>query len=87
MIKPKRRDAKNLDAKRQVASDPPKASTALEKIPDRSLALPDPLQRYMADIGRFPLLSEEEEKEIAVRYREYGRPLLAATLPGQAEVY
>jgi RNA polymerase sigma-32 factor len=48
------------------------ASTALELAPDRSLALPDPLQRYMTEIGRFPLLSPEEEKDLAIRYKEYG---------------
>ncbi len=50
----------------------PVSTTALQKLPDRSLALPDPLQRYMADVGRFPLLSPEEEKDLAIRYREYG---------------
>ena len=50
----------------------PEPTTALQKLPDRSLALPDPLQRYMADVGRFPLLSPEEEKDLAIRYREYG---------------
>jgi RNA polymerase sigma-32 factor len=50
----------------------PEPTTALQTVPDRSLALPDPLQRYMADVGRFPLLNPEEEKELAIRYREYG---------------
>jgi RNA polymerase sigma-32 factor len=32
----------------------------------------DPLQRYLAEIRRFPLLSREEEHELAVQYKEYG---------------
>ncbi len=50
----------------------PEPTTALQKLPDSSLVLPDTLQRYMADVGRFPLLTPEEEKELAIRYREYG---------------
>ena len=33
----------------------------------------DPLRAYMAEIARHPLLSREEEHELAVRYRETGR--------------
>jgi len=50
----------------------PQPGTALQVLPDNSLALPDPLQRYMADVGRFPLLSPEEEKDLAVRYHDFG---------------
>ncbi len=32
----------------------------------------DPLQRYLTEIRRYPLLSREEEHEIAVRYKEAG---------------
>ncbi|MBM4263689.1 MAG: sigma-70 family RNA polymerase sigma factor [Deltaproteobacteria bacterium] len=32
----------------------------------------DPLQRYLAEIRRFPLLSREEEHKLAVQYKEYG---------------
>jgi RNA polymerase sigma-32 factor len=32
----------------------------------------DSLQRYLAEIRRYPLLSPEEEHELAVRYKEYG---------------
>jgi len=36
------------------------------------LAPPDPLRRYLAEIRRYPLLSREEEHELAVRYKEHG---------------
>jgi RNA polymerase sigma-32 factor len=32
----------------------------------------EPLQRYLAEIRRFPLLSREEEHRLAVEYKEYG---------------
>lgn len=41
---------------------------------DRGRALTpfDPLQRYLTEIRRYPLLSREEEKELGIRYREHG---------------
>jgi len=32
----------------------------------------DPLRHYLAEIRRYPLLSPQEEHDLAVRYREYG---------------
>jgi RNA polymerase sigma-32 factor len=32
----------------------------------------DPLQRYLAEIRRYPLLTPEEEHQLAVRYKEHG---------------
>lgn len=32
----------------------------------------DPLQRYLAEIRRYPLLSREEEHQLAVQYKEFG---------------
>ena len=45
----------------------------------------DPLSRYLAEIRRFPLLTREEETEIAKRYaatgdRQYARTLVTANL-------
>ncbi|MEO8604333.1 MAG: RNA polymerase factor sigma-32 [bacterium] len=37
----------------------------------RSLVPFDPLQRYMTEIRRYPLLSREEEKAIAIQYKEH----------------
>src|SRR5437870_3772885 len=39
---------------------------------DKALVTFDPLQRYLAEIRRFPLLSREEEHRLAVEYKEYG---------------
>ncbi|MBW1990154.1 MAG: RNA polymerase factor sigma-32 [Deltaproteobacteria bacterium] len=38
----------------------------------RYLARYDPLQRYLAEISRYPLLTREEERELAIQYREEG---------------
>lgn len=39
---------------------------------DKALVPFDPLQRYLAEIRRFALLSREEEHKLAVQYKEYG---------------
>jgi RNA polymerase sigma-32 factor len=39
---------------------------------DKALVPFDPLQRYLAEIRRFPLLGRDEEHRLAVRYKEYG---------------
>jgi len=39
---------------------------------EKALVPFDPLQRYLAEIRRFPLLTRQDEHEIAVRYKEYG---------------
>jgi RNA polymerase sigma-32 factor len=39
---------------------------------DKALVTFDPLQRYLAEIRRFPLLTREEEHRLAVDYKEYG---------------
>ena len=39
---------------------------------NRALVPLDPLQRYLTEIRRFPLLSREEEHQLAVQYKEYG---------------
>lgn len=39
---------------------------------EKALVPFDSLQRYLAEIRRFPLLSREEEHDLAVRYKEFG---------------
>ncbi len=47
---------------------------------DGRLARLDPLQQYMREVGRHPLLSPEEEKELAVHYEKTGDVDAAARL-------
>lgn len=42
------------------------------KTDDPGLVPADPIARYMAEIRKYPLLTKEEEHELAVRYREHG---------------
>ncbi|HEY6051391.1 MAG TPA: RNA polymerase factor sigma-32, partial [Thermoanaerobaculia bacterium] len=44
------------------------------------LAHADALQRYMAEVARHPLLSREEEHELAVKFRETQDPAIAYRL-------
>lgn len=39
---------------------------------DTALVPYDPLQRYFAEIRRYPLLTREEEHDLAIRYKEHG---------------
>jgi RNA polymerase sigma-32 factor len=40
---------------------------------DRALVPFDPLQRYLAEIRRFPLLNRDDEHRLAVEYKEFGK--------------
>ena len=48
------------------------ADGADEKSQDKALVPFDPLQRYLTEIRRFPLLNREDEHALAVKYKEYG---------------
>jgi RNA polymerase sigma-32 factor len=56
----------NIDLPRVVAEEDESDAR------DKALVPFDPLQRYLAEIRRFPLLSREEEHRIAVEYKEFG---------------
>jgi RNA polymerase sigma-32 factor len=56
------------DAAAAASDDEPEAADP--DADDRALAPFDPLQRYLTEIRRYPLLSREEEKAIAIRYKE-----------------
>jgi RNA polymerase sigma-32 factor len=44
-----------------------------DKSPSKNLVPVDPLQRFLTEIRRYPLLSREEEHRLAVEYKEYGK--------------
>ncbi|MDY6986559.1 MAG: RNA polymerase factor sigma-32 [Thermodesulfobacteriota bacterium] len=50
----------------------PSKDKALKSPPESLLVKYDPLQRYLWEIGQHPLLTKEEEKELAIRVREHG---------------
>jgi RNA polymerase sigma-32 factor len=47
---------------------------------DQALVRYDPLVSYLQEIQRYPLLTREEEQELAIRYREHGDKLAAYKL-------
>ena len=58
-------DEEKADLEENIGNQPPLSSS------DKGAVVPfDPLQRYMADMRRYPLISVEEEHELAVRYHE-----------------
>jgi RNA polymerase sigma-32 factor len=54
--------------------------TALPVPVERDLAHADALQRYMADVSRHPLLTREQEHQLAVKFRETQDPAIAYRL-------
>jgi RNA polymerase sigma-32 factor len=52
---------------RRVASTMPALSTPRESMPARDL-----LNHYLAELRKYPLLTPEEEKEVAIAYYEHG---------------
>ncbi len=77
-------DTTVLDSKPKKRGRPPKAKTAAgtEIVPakPRSLARVDALTAYLNDLRRYPLLSREEEHELAVHYKETGDMVAARRL-------
>jgi RNA polymerase sigma-32 factor len=63
-----------IDLSKGYDSEEPDGSSAKALVPF------EPLQRYLAEIRRFPLLSREEEHRLAVEYKEYGNLEAAYTL-------
>jgi RNA polymerase sigma-32 factor len=64
------------DAGEEADEEPGQAvaeEEAVEREPETTAVVPtDALTRYFAEIRRFPLLTREEEYELAVRYHEHG---------------
>jgi RNA polymerase sigma-32 factor len=56
------------------------AEADLGPLPAGSLVASGPLQQYMAEIGRYPLLAQDEELRLARKYREDGDVRAAYTL-------
>ncbi|HSF57026.1 MAG TPA: RNA polymerase factor sigma-32 [Candidatus Binatia bacterium] len=60
-----RNDPSNIDFSKEMMGN--------EGDSEKALVPFDPLQRYLAEIRRFPLLTREEEHRLAVEYKEYGK--------------
>ncbi len=62
----------------EVVDDIP--ANAMVRARDESLSRLDPLQMYMREVQQHPLLTPDEEKELATRYEKTGDPVAAARL-------
>ncbi|AOY58908.1 MULTISPECIES: sigma-70 family RNA polymerase sigma factor [Desulfococcus] len=49
-----------------------KKKTGPRRTTDKSLVKFDPLQRYLSEVSRYKLLTRDEERELALKVREYG---------------
>ena len=68
-------------AKKEAASKKKAVpASAIRSSPDKALVKFDPLQRYLAEISGYNLLTRERERELAIRVREYGDPDAALEL-------
>ncbi|MEE9548794.1 MAG: RNA polymerase factor sigma-32 [Candidatus Binatia bacterium] len=56
-----------IDLSREITLEDDPASS------NKALVPFDSLQRYLAEIRRYPLLSREEEKQLAIEYKEFGK--------------
>jgi RNA polymerase sigma-32 factor len=59
-----------------------KKDTRLVPRTERSLVPGDPLRRYLAEVGKFPMLTEEQEKSLVAQYRNSADPEAARQLVG-----
>ena len=67
-------------AEPEVLPPEPEEETRLPVPVDRELARVDALQRYMTEVSRHPLLTREQEHELAVKFRETQDPAIAYRL-------
>lgn len=70
-------DSETVDAE---VMNQPQSLNALVPVSDRALSKSDPVSQYMMEVRRYPLLTREQEREIAVKYVESGDPALAEIL-------
>lgn len=61
-----------LEAIEPVVAEESEEQDEKERKIDTALVPYDSLNRYLAEIRRYPLLTPEEEHDLAVRYKEYG---------------
>ena len=80
-VEPAASGARFKGAKKEAASKKKAVpASAIRSSPDKALVKFDPLQRYLAEISGYNLLTRERERELAIRVREYGDPDAALEL-------
>src|SRR5438874_2727245 len=79
-IEPEVAEADAVIAEPEVLPPEPDEEKTLPVPVERDLARVDALQRYMAEVARHPLLTREQEHELAVKFRETQDPAIAYRL-------
>ena len=71
-LEPQPEELAEVDAEVEGSGGPVVPTAALVPAGDAGLARRDPLQAYMAEVTRHPLLTREEEHELAKKYQQTG---------------
>jgi RNA polymerase sigma-32 factor len=81
LVEPDVVEADAAAAEPEVLPPEPGEDTTLPvPVDERELARADALQRYMAEVSRHPLLTREQEHDLAVKFRETQDPAIAYKL-------
>jgi len=68
----KKKDTSVYKNDTSIKPDDEDRTTTSPQSSDKAVVKYDPLQRYLTEISQYPLLKREEEKELALRIKEYG---------------
>ena len=72
MTKLQDKDIENNEIPAAATAEKVKKKKSAKRTTDKSLVKFDPLQRYLSEVSRYKLLTRDEERELAVKVREYG---------------
>lgn len=72
MTKLQDKDIENNEIPAAATAEKIKKKKSAKRTTDKSLVKFDPLQRYLSEVSRYKLLTRDEERELAVKVREYG---------------
>ena len=72
MTKVQDKDIENNKIPAAASAEKIKKKKSAKRTTDKSLVKFDPLQRYLSEVSRYKLLTRDEERELAVKVREYG---------------
>ena len=72
MTKLQNEPVENNDTPEAPTAEKIKKKVSSKRTTDKSLVKFDPLQRYLSEVSRYRLLTRDEERELAIKVREYG---------------